>query len=80
MAETAFGTMDMIFSGFDPPFFGRRIRLGTFDQMLLRPVDLVAQVLGSQFILRRFGRIIQGSIILVISLTHLEIQWTAVKI
>ena len=80
MAEIAFGTMDMIFSGFDPQYFGRRIRLGTFDQMLLRPVNLVAQVLGSEFILRRFGRIIQGSIILVISLTHLEIQWTAVKI
>ncbi|MBE9473362.1 MAG: ABC-2 family transporter protein [Chloroflexi bacterium] len=80
MAETAFGTMDIIFSGFDPPYFGRRVRLGTFDQMLLRPVNLVVQVLGSQFILRRFGRIIQGSIILLISLTHLEIQWTAVKI
>lgn len=80
MAETAFGTMDMIFSGFDPPYFGQRVRIGSFDQMLLRPVNLIAQILGSQFILRRLGRIIQGSIILLIALTQLDIQWTAIKI
>jgi len=80
MAETAFGTMDMIFSGFDPPYFGRHVRMGTFDQMLLRPANLIAQILGSQFIIRRLGRIIQGSIILIIALSQLEIQWTTVKI
>jgi ABC-2 type transport system permease protein len=80
MAETAFGTMDMIFSGFDPPYFGQRVRIGSFDQMLLRPVNLIAQIFGSQFILRRLGRIIQGSIILLIALTQLDIQWTAIKI
>ena len=80
MAESAFGIIDMIFSGFDPPYFGRRVRLGSFDQLLLRPVNLIAQVLGSEFVLRRLGRIIQGSIILIISLSNLEIQWTTVKI
>jgi ABC-2 type transport system permease protein len=80
MAETAFGAMDMIFSGFDPPYFGQRVRIGSFDQMLLRPVNLFAQILGSQFIIRRLGRIIQGSIILVIALTQLDIQWTGVKL
>ena len=79
MAETAFGTMDMIFSGFDPPYFGRRVRLGTFDQMLLRPASLIAQILGSQFVIRRLGRIIQGSIILIIALNQLEIHWTTLK-
>lgn len=80
MTETAFGTMDMIFSGFDPPYFGRRVRLGTFDQMLLRPASLIPQVLGSQFILRRLGRILQGLIILVIALSQLAISWTALKL
>jgi len=79
MAETAFGAMDMIFSGFDPPYFGRRVRLGTFDQMLLRPANLIAQILGSQFVIRRFGRIIQGFIILIIALNQLDIHWTIVK-
>ncbi len=53
--------------------------MGTFDQMLLRPANLIAQILGSQFIIRRLGRIIQGSIILIIALNQLDIQWTTVK-
>jgi ABC-2 type transport system permease protein len=80
MVETAFGTMDMIFSGFDPPYFGQRVRMGTFDQMLLRPANLITQVLGSQFVIRRLGRIIQGSFIFFIALNQLDIQWTTVKI
>jgi ABC-2 type transport system permease protein len=80
MAETAFGVMDLIFSGFDPQFFGRKVRLGGFDQMLLRPVNLIAQVLGSQFVLRRLGRIMQGVIILIIALLQLQIQWTPIKV
>ncbi|MCL5275113.1 MAG: ABC-2 family transporter protein, partial [Chloroflexi bacterium] len=28
MVETAFGIMDMLFSGFDPDNFGRQVRLG----------------------------------------------------
>lgn len=80
MAESAFGVMDLIFSGFDPQFFGRKVRLGVFDQMLLRPVNIIAQVLGSQFVLRRFGRIIQGGIILFIAINQLQIQWTPAKV
>ena len=80
MAETSFGTKDMIFSGFDPPYFGRRVRFGTFDLMLLRPVNLIAQILGSQFVLRRVGRILQGIIIMVIALSQLDIHWTITKI
>ena len=33
MVETGFGFMDMLFSGFDPPRFGYRVRFGNFDQM-----------------------------------------------
>jgi ABC-2 type transport system permease protein len=39
MVELAFGAMDMLFSGFDPPAFGRLVRRGQFDQLLLRPLD-----------------------------------------
>jgi len=34
MLEISFGLMDMIFAGFDPQNFGRRVRRGTFDQLL----------------------------------------------
>jgi ABC-2 type transport system permease protein len=80
MVESAFGVMDMIFSGFDPQNFGKQIRLGLLDQLLLRPVDLMVQVFGSEFILRRFGKIVQGLIILGMAFSHLEIQWTMGKL
>ena len=80
MVETAFGAMDMLFSGFDPGFFGRQVRRGTFDQLLLRPVDITLQVLGSEFVLRRLGRILQGAAILAVALALAEIRWTPIKL
>jgi ABC-2 type transport system permease protein len=80
MVETSFGLMDMLFSGFDPGNFGRQTRLGRFDQLLLRPVDITIQVLGSEFIIRRLGRIAQGLAILVIALSMVNIHWTIGKL
>lgn len=80
LVEAAFGTMDMLFSGFDPQNFGKQIRLGLLDQLLLRPVSLTVQVLGSEFILRRVGRILQGVFQLGLALYYLDIHWTLGKI
>jgi ABC-2 type transport system permease protein len=80
MANLAFGLMDMFFSGFDPGNFGRQIRRGRLDQLLLRPVNLTLQVLGSEFILRRLGRILSGVAILLFSFSLLEVHWTPDKI
>jgi ABC-2 type transport system permease protein len=76
MVETSFGIMDMLFSGFDPPYFGGHVRLGTIDQMLLRPVNITLQVLGSDFITRRMGRILQGILVLGYAISSLDISWT----
>ncbi len=78
--EFAFGLMDMTFSGFDPGSFGKQIRQGLLDQLLLRPVNLTAQVFGSEFVLRRLGRVGQGVVILVIAITLADIEWTAAKV
>lgn len=78
--EFAFGLMDMIFSGFDPSSFGKQIRQGLLDQLLLRPVNVTTQVFGSEFVLRRLGRIGQGAVVLIIAMTLAEIDWTAAKI
>jgi ABC-2 type transport system permease protein len=72
--------MDLVFSGFDDAFFSGLVRLGSFDQLLLRPVGITWQVLGSRFLLRRIGRIIEGLIIFVISLNLIPIHWTPAKI
>ena len=80
VVEVAFGLMDMLFSGFDPQNFGRQVRLGRLDQLLLRPLGITLQVIGSEFILRRLGRIFQGLVILYIAMQMTDIAWTPGKI
>lgn len=80
LVETAFGAMDMLFSGFDPAFFSAQIQKGTFDQFLLRPLGLPLQVFGSEFVVRRLGRILNGLAIFVIGLTLHPIAWDAAKL
>ncbi len=80
LMEFSFGLMDMIFSGYDPQNFGRQVRLGRLDQILLRPVGITIQILGSEFILRRLGRIAQGLVIFVVAVGMTGIQWTMLKV
>lgn len=80
LSETAFGTMDLVFGGFDPAGFSQHVKRGTFDQMLLRPVGLVTQVLASEFALRRLGRIGQGLAIFVFAGLGAPVAWTPDKL
>lgn len=78
--EMAFGVMDMLFSGFDPQYFGQQVRRGTFDQLLLRPVDITVQVLGSRLVIRRLGQMVQGLLIFGVALTLTDVHWTLAKV
>jgi ABC-2 type transport system permease protein len=80
ITEFSFGVMDMLFSGFDYDSFGPVIRKGRFDQMLLRPVNITLQVLGSRFVLRRLGKVLEGLLIFIFGLSQLDIHWTLIKI
>ncbi len=79
MVEMSFGLMDMVFSGFDPDYFSTLVRQGSFDQFLLRPVNVTWQILGSRFLLRRLGRIFEGFVIFLLALTLLDVHWTLFK-
>jgi ABC-2 type transport system permease protein len=76
MVECGFGAMDLVFSGFDPATFGMQVRRGAFDQILLRPVGVTVQILGSQFVMRRLGRVAQGLVILGAAIAVNDIAWT----
>jgi ABC-2 type transport system permease protein len=80
LVEMSFATMDMIFSGFDPDWFSQQIRLGRFDQILLRPLNVSVQILGSAFVIRRLGRILQGLAIFLVALALTDIHWTLAKV
>lgn len=79
LTETAFALMDLLFGGYDPAVFSQLIQRGQFDQMLLRPVSLPLQVFGSEFVLRRLGRLAQGLGVLVLALSLNPIAWTPLK-
>lgn len=80
ITEFSFGLMDMLFSGFDYDVFGPMVRKGQFDQLLLRPVNITLQVLGSRFVMRRLGKMAEGLIIFLYGLSLVDINWTFVKI
>lgn len=80
LIEASFGVMDMVFSGFDYDTFGPMIRKGRFDQLLLRPVDITIQVLGSRFVMRRLGKLSEGLIIFLYGVLHTAIAWTPAKV
>jgi len=80
LAEISFGVMDLLFGGFDPGDFGLRVRRGSFDQLLLRPVSITLQVLGSRFLLRRIGKVAVGIIIFNFAVAQTDINWTTGKL
>ncbi|MFF1981523.1 ABC transporter permease [Streptomyces sp. NPDC058198] len=77
-SATAFGLADLLLGSMDR--LGRRVRDGTLDTLLLRPVPVLAQVAADRFALRRLGRVLQGLLVLVYALVALDIDWTAVRV
>ncbi len=55
---------------------GTRIRMGSFDAMMVRPVPAYAQVCADEFALRRLGRITQAGVVFAWSVIALDIDWT----
>jgi len=73
----AFGLADMLIAGFDYQVFGATmVKQGGFDQVLTRPVNAFVQILASQFVLRRIGRMAQGALILGLAIANLNLAWT----
>jgi ABC-2 type transport system permease protein len=74
-----FGLAEMVGAGIDG--FDITIRRGEFDRVLLRPVSTFIQVIGSDFRLRRLGRLTQGVIAFVVALHLLpDLHWTPAKV
>jgi ABC-2 type transport system permease protein len=80
MVEMSFGMMDLLFSGFDPDIFSQYIQFGRLDQILLRPMSVAIQVLGSRVETRRLGRIVGGLGVFLLGIFLVDFQWTPGKI
>ncbi len=75
--STCLGIADLVVGNVER--LGRRIRLGTFDAMMVRPVGVLAQMCADEFAFRRVGRIVQGLLVLAWSLTVVTIDWTPAR-
>lgn len=71
IADLALGNIEQL---------GQRIRAGTFDAMLIRPVSAYAQMCADNFALRRLGRITQGGAVFVWAVASLDIAWSPARV
>ncbi len=60
--------------------FEKLIIHGEFDRLLLRPKNVLVQVLCTDIDFVKVARVIQSVIVLIISLSHLSIQWTFMRV
>lgn len=60
--------------------FDNLIITGNFDRLLLRPKNIILQVLCSEMDFIKISRILQAVIVMVIALINLNIQWSIFKI
>lgn len=74
MVNISFACAHALGRGFDA--FGKIIKNGDFDRLLLRPRTTALQLLGTEFTLKRIGRFSQGLAILGWSLVTLHIPLT----
>jgi ABC-2 type transport system permease protein len=74
----ALGVADLLVGNVER--LGQRIRLGTFDAMMVRPVGVLAQVCADEFAIRRLGRVTQGTLVLVWALLHVDVDWDPARV
>jgi ABC-2 type transport system permease protein len=70
---TAFGLGDVFLSPVETAAL--HIRRGTFDVFLIRPAGPLPQLLGSEFALRRAGRLLQPVAALAVALPLVGVAW-----
>jgi ABC-2 type transport system permease protein len=58
----------------------QRIRLGTFDSLLLRPLGPLFQLCADDFAFRRVGKLLQGVTVLVVAIASLHLVWTPARV
>jgi ABC-2 type transport system permease protein len=73
----SFAIADMIFGHLDQ--LPEMIRMGDFDQVLVRPLGSLLQVISADFALRRLGKLGQGGVVLALALAYADVDWTPAR-
>jgi ABC-2 type transport system permease protein len=61
-------------------FAPKRIRLGTFDSLLVRPMGAMVQLCADEFAFRRAGKLVQAVAILVWAMAAVSVAWTPARV
>jgi ABC-2 type transport system permease protein len=69
----AFGLADMAVGSVEK--VSQRIRLGTFDILLLRPAGTLLQIVTDEFAIRRIGKVVQPAAVLAYAVTAVDVDW-----
>ncbi|HYD09788.1 MAG TPA: ABC-2 family transporter protein [Acidimicrobiales bacterium] len=77
-SQLAFGIGDVFVSPVERA--ADHVRLGTFDQLLVRPLGPLFQLVTGEFELRRVGRLVQGLVVFVAAVVALPVEWTAGRV
>jgi ABC-2 type transport system permease protein len=74
----SFKLADLVMTNMDRlPLF---IRMGSFDQVLVRPLSTLGQVITGDFDVRQLGGSVQGALVFVFALTRVHIDWTVARL
>lgn len=58
----------------------QRIRMGTFDSILIRPLGPLFQLCADDFAFRRVGKLVQATAVLVYAIAALDLSWTPERV
>ena len=78
IASISFAITDLVIGHLD--LLPKMIREGEFDLILIRPLGSLFQVVAADFSLRRLGKAFQGTVVLVVALAHLDVEWGAGRV
>ena len=73
-----FSLAEMFLRGLD--HFDDTIRNGEFDRLMIRPQNLLIQATSMEFDLSKLGRMLQSLLIIIISLSNINIDWSLYKV
>jgi ABC-2 type transport system permease protein len=76
-AAMALGIADLVLGSIER--IGDRIRAGDVDVWLIRPVSAFVQGAADNFALRRVGKPVQATVVLVLAFAAVDIDWTVAK-
>lgn len=75
---TVYSFAECFARGYDE--FASLIKKGDLDRMLVRPVSIHRQIFYSKIEFTKLARVVLGLVVSIIAITHLNIEWTLLKV